>query len=65
MRIVYTNRNHNHTIILFHNLLPLIPQAGDLSPVSQALIHELREREAQCLWMNQKVCALGSLHGTH
>lgn len=45
MVIVDTNRNHNHTVILFHNLLPLIPWPGDLSSLSQALIHKLRETE--------------------
>lgn len=67
MIIVYANRNRNHTIILFHSLRPLIPQTDDLSPLSQTLIHKLRERgrEAQCLWTDQKVCILGSPHGTH
>lgn len=66
MVIVYPNRNHNHTMILFHSLLPLITWAGDLSSLSQTLIHKLREKErlSACGWAKKWVYLGVSLEHT-
>ena len=57
MIISYTNRNHNHIMILF-SISPW--WADDLSPLSQTKRERLRAGA-----QDQQICLLGSPRGTH